>query len=192
MPDPRYRIVVCGSGGVGKSAIVVRFIQGKFVETYDPTIEDSYRKTVDIDNQTRVLDVMDTAGQDEYSSLREQYLRVGQGFIVVYAVTATPSFDATDRFRKMILRCKEADEKAEIPMILAGNKIDMAAERKVTTEEGKKKAEQWKCGFFESSAKTTENIEQIFTEIVRRIDKWRETNSDDNTPKKQRKGCTLV
>jgi small GTP-binding protein len=64
-----YRIVVVGAGGVGKSALTVRFIQGNFVEKYDPTIEDSYRKLVEVDGNACMLDIMDTAGQEEYSAL---------------------------------------------------------------------------------------------------------------------------
>merc|ERR1711862_413080 len=67
-----YRIVVVGAGG--KSALTVRFIQGNFVEKYDPTIEDSYRKLVAVDGVACLLDIMDTAGQEEYSALRDQYM----------------------------------------------------------------------------------------------------------------------
>jgi hypothetical protein len=73
-----YRIVVVGAGGVGKSALTVRFIQGNFVEKYDPTIEDSYRKQVAVDGVACLLDIMDTAGQEEYSALRDQYMKTGQ------------------------------------------------------------------------------------------------------------------
>ena len=68
-----YKIVVLGSGGVGKSALTVQFVQGIFVEKYDPTIEDSYRKQVVIDGETYFLDIIETAGQDEYSTLKDQY-----------------------------------------------------------------------------------------------------------------------
>lgn len=67
-----YKLVVVGGGGVGKSALTIQFIQGQFVDEYDPTIEDSYRKQVVIDNQVALLDVLDTAGQEEYSAMREQ------------------------------------------------------------------------------------------------------------------------
>lgn len=57
-----YKLVVLGSGGVGKSALTVQFVQGIFVEKYDPTIEDSYRKKVEIDNEQCILEILDTAG----------------------------------------------------------------------------------------------------------------------------------
>ena len=55
-----YKIVMLGSGGVGKSALTMQFVQGIFVEKYDPTIEDSYRKHVEVDNMQCVLDILDT------------------------------------------------------------------------------------------------------------------------------------
>ena len=67
-----YKIVVLGSGGVGKSALTVQFVQGIFVEKYDPTIEDSYRKQVVIDGETCLLDILDTAGQEVNNSSTEK------------------------------------------------------------------------------------------------------------------------
>jgi len=78
MASSEYRITVIGAGAVGKSALTVRFIQGNFVERYDPTIEDSYRKLIEIDSVACVLDIMDTAGQEEYSALRDQYMKTGE------------------------------------------------------------------------------------------------------------------
>merc|ERR1712000_805516 len=127
-----YRIVVVGAGGVGKSALTVRFIQGNFVEKYDPTIEDSYRKQVAVDGVAVLLDIMDTAGQEEYSALRDQYMKTGQGFILAYSITSPTSFDAAVKLRTQILRIKE--EQPDIPIMLVGNKLDLEEERAVTTD----------------------------------------------------------
>ena len=67
-----YKLVVVGGGGVGKSALTIQLIQNHFVDEYDPTIEDSYRKQVTIDEETCLLDILDTAGQEEYSAMRDQ------------------------------------------------------------------------------------------------------------------------
>uniref|UniRef100_A0A673JJ57 HRas proto-oncogene, GTPase n=1 Tax=Sinocyclocheilus rhinocerous TaxID=307959 RepID=A0A673JJ57_9TELE len=72
-----YKLVVVGAGGVGKSALTIQLIQNHFVDEYDPTIEDSYRKQVVIDGETCLLDILDTAGQEEYSAMRDQYMRTG-------------------------------------------------------------------------------------------------------------------
>jgi GTPase KRas protein len=64
MSQQEYKLVIVGGGGVGKSALTIQLIQGHFVDEYDPTIEDSYRKQVNIDNETCLLDILDTAGQE--------------------------------------------------------------------------------------------------------------------------------
>jgi len=76
----------------------------------DPTIENSYRKQVEIDGETCMLDILDTAGQEEYSAMRDQYIRTGQGFLIVYSVASRSSFDAVANFRDQILRVKDEDE----------------------------------------------------------------------------------
>ncbi|CAI4780361.1 BAF_collapsed_G0051360.mRNA.1.CDS.1 [Saccharomyces cerevisiae] len=101
-----YKIVVVGGGGVGKSALTIQFIQSYFVDEYDPTIEDSYRKQVVIDDKVSILDILDTAGQEEYSAMREQYMRTGEGFLLVYSVTSRNSFDELLSYYQQIQRVK--------------------------------------------------------------------------------------
>jgi len=188
-----YRFVVVGAGGVGKSALTVRFIQGNFVEKYDPTIEDSYRKLVEVDGVASMLDIMDTAGQEEYSALRDQYMKTGQGFILVYSITTTTSFEAATKLRTQILRIKE--EQQDIPIILVGNKLDLVEERLVSTEQGKALALKFGTGFVEASAKTNTNVTEIFFELVRMINKWREDNPEKaptSGKKKPRGQCTAL
>jgi Ras-related protein Rap-2C len=87
-----YKVVVLGSGGVGKSAITVKFVSGKFVEKYDPTIEDFYRKEIEVDGAPSVLEILDTAGTEQFSSMRDLYIKNGQGFVVVYSITSLQTF----------------------------------------------------------------------------------------------------
>eukprot|EP01111_Echinosteliopsis_oligospora_P008471 TRINITY_DN2416_c0_g1_i1.p1 TRINITY_DN2416_c0_g1~~TRINITY_DN2416_c0_g1_i1.p1 ORF type:complete len:196 (-),score=39.60 TRINITY_DN2416_c0_g1_i1:88-675(-) len=193
-----YRIVVVGAGGVGKSAITVRFIQGTFVQKYDPTIEDSYRKQVEIDAKACMLDVMDTAGQEEYSALRDQYMKTGEGFILVYSVTSTNSFDAAVKLRCNILRIKE--ESLDVPVIVVGNKCDLENERCVSSDDGLKTAERWGASFIEASAKTNKNINEVFSTIVRMIDIWRHNNPgkvklyhpDKRDKSKKKSSCVVL
>merc|ERR1711910_97282 len=87
------KIVVLGSGGVGKSALTVQFVQGIFVEKYDPTIEDSYRKQVEVDGQQCMLEILDTAGTEQFTAMRDLYMKNGQGFVLVYSITAQSTFN---------------------------------------------------------------------------------------------------
>jgi len=86
--NSEYKLVVLGGGGVGKSALTIRLVTDNFLDEYDPTIEDSYRKNVTIDNDPAMLDILDTAGQEEFSSMQDQWMRDGQGFILVYNIIA--------------------------------------------------------------------------------------------------------
>ncbi|ODQ56862.1 hypothetical protein WICANDRAFT_17153, partial [Wickerhamomyces anomalus NRRL Y-366-8] len=161
-----YKLVVVGGGGVGKSALTIQFIQSHFVDEYDPTIEDSYRKQVAIDNEVALLDILDTAGQEEYSAMREQYMRTGEGFLLVYSVTERESYNELLTFYQQILRVKETEE---VPILLVGNKSDLTEERSVSYEEGEKLAKQFQCEFLETSAKQGINVDRAFFDLVRKI-----------------------
>lgn len=92
---------------------------------------DSYRQQCNIDEETALLDVLDTAGQEEYSAMREQYMRTGEGFLLVYSITSRQSFDEIMTFQQQILRVKDKDY---FPMIVVGNKCDLESEREVSRE----------------------------------------------------------
>jgi Ras-related protein R-Ras2 len=102
--------------------LTIQFIQSHFVQDYDPTIEDSYRKQCVIDDKVAHLDILDTAGQEEFSAMREQYMRTGEGFLLVFSVTDKSSFDEISKFQNQILRVKDKDSFA---MIMVGNKSDL-------------------------------------------------------------------
>merc|ERR1711953_1565035 len=97
-----YKIVVLGSGGVGKSALTVQFVQGIFVEKYDPTIEDSYRKQVEVDGQQCMLEILDTAGTEQFTAMRDLYMKNGQGFVLVYSITAQSTFNDIQDLRQQM------------------------------------------------------------------------------------------
>jgi len=166
-----YRFVVVGAGGVGKSAITVRFIQGNFVEKYDPTIEDSYLKHMEVDGVACVLDIMDTAGQENYKALRDSYMKKGQGFILVFSVISNASYEHAKTIHKEILRIKECQP--EVPIVLVGNKCDLNAEREVKPEDASRWAQEVGLGYIEASAKTNANVTEAFEQLVRRTNEYR-------------------
>ena len=90
---------------------------------------DSYRKQCIIDDEVALLDVLDTAGQEEYSAMREQYMRTGGGFLLVYSITSRNSFEEITAFHQQILRVKDKDY---FPIIVVANKCDLEMERQVS------------------------------------------------------------
>ncbi|KAJ9144796.1 Ras small monomeric GTPase [Coniochaeta hoffmannii] len=164
-----YKLVVVGGGGVGKSCLTIQLIQSHFVDEYDPTIEDSYRKQCVIDDEVALLDVLDTAGQEEYSAMREQYMRTGEGFLLVYSITSKQSFDEITTFQQQILRVKDKDY---FPMVVVGNKCDLESEREVSRAEGEALARSFGCKFIETSAKSRINVDKAFYDIVREIRRY--------------------
>jgi len=158
--------VILGAGGVGKSALTIQFISNHFVDEYDPTIEDSYRRQVLVDERCCILDVLDTAGQEEYSAMRDQYMRTGEGFICVYSITSRASFDEIEGMLEQISRVKDS---SKYPLVLVGNKCDLERQREVSEAEGRWLAERRGCPFFESSAKLRLNIDEVFFGLVREI-----------------------
>uniref|UniRef100_A0A8D0CM45 Muscle RAS onco homolog n=1 Tax=Scleropages formosus TaxID=113540 RepID=A0A8D0CM45_SCLFO len=155
---PTYKLVVVGDGGVGKSALTIQFFQKIFVPDYDPTIEDSYLKHTEIDGQWAILDVLDTAGQEEFSAMREQYMRTGDGFLIVFSVTDKASFEHVDRFHQLILRVKDRES---FPMILVANKVDLVHLRKVTSEQGREMAAKHSAGSPREEPEEEEEEDQV-------------------------------
>ncbi|XP_065156929.1 ras-like protein 1 [Atheta coriaria] len=168
-----YKLVVVGAGGVGKSALTIQLIQNHFVDEYDPTIEDSYRKQVVIDGETCLLDILDTAGQEEYSAMRDQYMRTGEGFLLVFAVNSAKSFEDISQYREQIKRVKDAEE---VPMVLVGNKCDLSAWA-VDTNQAREIAKQYGVPFVETSAKTRMGVDDAFYTLVREIRKDKSSRS---------------
>ncbi|KAI8343790.1 small G-protein Ras2 [Choanephora cucurbitarum] len=186
-----YKLVVLGDGGVGKTALTIQLCLNHFVETYDPTIEDSYRKQVVIDDQPCILEVLDTAGQEEYTALRDQWIRDGEGFLLVYSITSRSTYDRIERFRDQIFRVKDAEN---VPLMLVGNKCDKVTEREVTREEGYATAKRLACDFIETSAKTCVNVERSFYQVVKAIRAQREGShaGPKGKPKKEKKNKCLI
>eukprot|EP00055_Hartaetosiga_balthica_P018815 m.135418 g.135418 ORF g.135418 m.135418 type:complete len:194 (+) comp9995_c0_seq1:232-813(+) len=184
-----YKLVVVGGGGVGKSALTIQFIQSHFVDEYDPTIEDSYRKQCVIDEEVALLDILDTAGQEEYSAMREQYMRTGEGFLLVYSIIDRNSFEEIQTFYSQILRVKDKDE---FPMILVGNKSDLESERQVKTSESQELAKKLKVPQVETSAKQRVNVDFAFHELVRMIRNYVRENAPSQAKPKSKGKCSLL
>ncbi|KAB7502540.1 GTP-binding protein Rit1 [Armadillidium nasatum] len=186
---PNYKIVVLGEGGVGKSALTLQFVSHRFPESHDATIEDAYQQQAVIDGEACLLDILDTAGQIEFTAMREQYMRCGEGFLICFSITERRSFEEVIDYRKQILKVRAADS---IPIVIVGNKLDLAESRKkllfdprrevitryifsksfsdlVSTEEAVTLARSMGCPYFETSAALRHYVDDCFHALVKEI-----------------------
>jgi len=160
-------LVVLGDGGVGKTSIVLRFIRDQFSQTYEPTLEDNYKTKVLLDNgSTLDIDIADTAGQDDYISLRDRYMDIADAFLVVYSITDNRSLTTAESLLQQISTLRE---NKPFKFLLAGNKCDLAANRKVTQEDGKSLADKYHGRFLETSAFKRLNIDEAFKDLARML-----------------------
>eukprot|EP01107_Rhizomastix_libera_P003484 TRINITY_DN16115_c0_g1_i1.p1 TRINITY_DN16115_c0_g1~~TRINITY_DN16115_c0_g1_i1.p1 ORF type:complete len:197 (+),score=33.07 TRINITY_DN16115_c0_g1_i1:30-593(+) len=158
------KIVVLGSGAVGKSAITMRYVKNDFSEFYNPTVEDSYFKQVTIQDTTVTLEILDTAGTDQFKLMREIYLQNSEGFIVVYSIASRTSFNEVNDVLESIKRVKGEGQ----PVILVGNKCDLP-NKEVGTDAGQAKATEHGAMFIEVSAKENIGIDKLFKTLVESV-----------------------
>jgi len=190
----RVSLVLLGAGGVGKSCIVLRLLTDDFATEYDPTIEDTYRQPMRVDNRSLVLDIMDTAGQEEFYMLEDQWIRDGQGFMLVFDSTDISTVEEMQKKYVKICRQREGEE---CPIMLVAAKIDLVTKDGKTsspaTEKAKALAKQWGSKYIETSALTNHNIVQCFEEGVRQVWNWEEemAKKKGNQPQ-DTKWCTFL
>ncbi|ANZ77261.1 BA75_04641T0 [Komagataella pastoris] len=173
-----YRLVVVGPPSVGKSALTIQLIRGEFLTEYDPTIEDSYKHPCEIDGAPVMLDILDTAGQEDYSSMKELYMKTGEGFLLVFAINKRSSLEELKPFYDQIVRVKEGMQ--SVPMVLVGNKCDVEdSKREVSRDEGEALARKFGCQYIETSAKTNTNVKEAFYNVVRATKSIKDTNQTE-------------
>lgn len=160
-----HDLVVVGSGGVGKSCLTVRFLKDEFSNDYDPTIEENYRKNIEVDKQSCTVNIIDTAGQHEYTSLRDQHLASGKGFLLVFAMNDKGSFEEMKMLRDKIIKLKDTKR---VPIVVCANKCDLPPGQitvnKSTYDEF---CSQNKIPVLETSAKDAINVSESFHSLVR-------------------------
>jgi len=185
-----YKVVVLGAGGVGKSALTVQFVQNVFVEKYDPTIEDSYRKNLEIDNETYLLEILDTAGTEQFSSMRDLYMKNGHGFVLEYSIVSASSFQDLEDIRDNIMRIKDSDD---FPHVLVANKCDLEADRVISTAQGEELSKKWPGSVYvEASAKKNKNVQAIFTELTKKMVIAAQQKNKNGPTKTGKSGCALL
>ncbi|KAI1184878.1 ras-domain-containing protein [Nemania serpens] len=166
-PNSReYHVVVMGAGGVGKSCLTAQFVHNEWIESYDPTIEDSYRTHMTIDQRQIVLEILDTAGTDQFVAMRDLYMKTGQGFLLVFSITSPSSLEEIAGLRDEIIRIKDDEN---VPIVICGNKADLEEQRAVPRARGFEVSQRWGAPYYETSARNKTNVDEVFTDLCRQI-----------------------
>lgn len=181
-----YKIIVMGSGGVGKSALTVRFIHDMFIEKYDPTIEDSYRIMLELDDTIYNIEILDTAGTEQFLCMRDLYIKDADGFILVYSVIDISSMNELYIINNQINRVRD---NLDIPRIIAGNKCDIKNDRCVSLNDGILFATKLSSEHMEISAKNSYNIKELFHSLIRKMNRYYSASSSNNDVSKSRCSC---
>ncbi|KAJ6448925.1 small GTPase superfamily [Mycena sanguinolenta] len=185
----QFNVVVLGAGGVGKSALTIRFVRDVFASSYDPTIQEQYHRPITVDGERDALEVLDTAGAEQFTSLNEVYIKSGRGFVLVFSLTQEVSLKEVESLRKQIFRIKGSEN---VPIVVVGTKSDLVNEREVTTSTIESLASRWSLPFYETSAKRNWQVNDVFEDLTRQMRIRYPPDAVKKTKKKQQKGPCII
>ncbi|KAL5530132.1 RHB1 [Sanghuangporus sanghuang] len=179
----KRKIAVLGSRSVGKSSLVIQFVEDHFVESYYPTIESTFRKDIKHNGVVYECDIIDTAGQDEYSILNAKHAVGIHGFVLVYSVVSRNSFDMVQIIHEKIVTFTGNQS---IPCVIVGSKSDLE-QRQVSKEEAEEFAKSIGASSVETSAKKNINVPLVFDLVLGEIEK----RAPHNQNQPATKGCFI-
>jgi len=160
------KIIILGESGVGKTAILHKYVMGKFIEEHKATIgADFLTKDIQIKDKSITLQIWDTAGQERFQSLGNAFYRGADACVLVYDATNKDTFRKIEEWKNNFLDQCGTENPDKFPFLLLGNKIDLEDRRAVTTREAQQWAEQNEMIFYETSALNGNNIESALTKI---------------------------
>ncbi|KAL8717222.1 MAG: hypothetical protein Q9225_005519 [Loekoesia sp. 1 TL-2023] len=146
---------------------VAQFVQNVWIESYDPTIEDSYRKQIEVDGKQCILEILDTAGTEQFTAMRELYMKSGQGFLLVFSITSLSSLTELHELRDQIVRIKDDPQ---VPLVIVGNKSDLEEDRVVSRARAFAVSQSWgNVHYYETSARRRANVDEAFVDLCRQI-----------------------
>lgn len=170
----KRKILVLGSPGVGKSAMIMRFRDDIFLDYYDPTIQTSYKKILPVNNENIELEIIDIDGQTEYTIFSYSKFSFGvDGYILSYSIENRQSFELLKNINSKLITLVGRD----VPKVLVANKCDLTNRREISLEEGKALSKSINCPYIEVSAKSSNNINRMFHTMILEIIKY-ENNVD--------------
>ena len=177
------KIMLIGNSGVGKTCILSRFSSDSYNQSYISTVGIDFRiKTIEVNGKVIKLQIWDTAGQERFQSITSSYYRGAMGFLLVYDITDSQSFDCIGKWLRKI----EENANEEAVIIILGNKCDLENEREIGMRQAQEIADRYRIPFMETSTKSNINIERAFNEITRMIldNKFKKMNPNPYMPTK--------
>jgi len=180
----KRKIAVLGSRSVGKSSLVKQFIENHFMDSYFPTIESTFAKSVVYKGVEYDCHIIDTAGQDEFSPINAQYAIGIHGYVLVYSITSRNSFNMIQVVHDKIV---DFCGVTKIPCVIVGSKCDLSIQRQVDSKDGETLAKEMDCAWIETSAKNDINIGKVFELCLQEI----ERNTAPNQTEPPAKSCTV-
>lgn len=189
----KVKIAILGKGVVGKSSLVYRFINKENPEDHDATIEDRYTSVEEIDGSNCEIELLDTAGEDDYQNLLDMWINYAEGFLLVFAINDEESFKAVESKRERIIKLK-----GTCKIILVGNKCDLENERKVKSADASELAKTWGIEYVETSALKDIKCKMPFINIASKLVKEKKKDIKNYSDKKQSTwgfcppSCTII
>lgn len=163
----QVRLVFLGAAGVGKTALIQRFLQDKFEAKHRRTVEELHSKEYDIEGVKITVEILDTSGSYSFPAMRKLSIQNSDAFALVYAVDDPESLEAVKSLRDEILEIKEDKY---TPIVVVGNKVDREEERQVPIEEVLSTVEMdWNNSYLEASAKENANVVEVFKELLQQV-----------------------
>eukprot|EP01156_Anaeramoeba_ignava_P003289 Anaeramoba_ignava/a221704_10.p1 GENE.a221704_10~~a221704_10.p1 ORF type:complete len:191 (-),score=68.50 a221704_10:25-597(-) len=184
--DPFVKIATTGAGGVGKSTFTIQFCYSKFIEEYDPTIEDSYRKQIEFQNEKFNVEIYDTTSMEEEHTIFTPEYKMGLcgGFIIMYSITNRESFEFINYLLEKMIKAKNPDP---FPVIIVGNKTDLESERKVPKKEAEAFCKEKKIPFVELTCRDFQQVKSVVVQICKLMKNW-DHYIETEKRKKKKKG----
>lgn len=170
---------------VGKSSLVYRFINKENPEEHDATIEDRYTSVEEIDGSNCEIELLDTAGEDDYQNLLDMWINYSEGFLLVFAINDEESYKAIEQKRERIIKLK-----GDCPIILVGNKCDLKSERKVEQNDASVLATKWGIEYIETSALKDIKCKVPFVNIAMKLVKEKKKDIKPHNMKTENKRQT--
>lgn len=185
--DYIFKVIFLGAASVGKTALLTRFCDDVFTDSYQSTIGIDFRiKTIKIGDQTIKIQIWDTAGQERYQSIASTHYKGTDGVFCVYDVG---NKETIEKVKENILKCTNIVAVPEDCIFLVANKCDLPM-REISEEDGRNLADKLKSNYFETSAKTGENVSIIFQELCKNIIRNKKI-LDTGNPKSERQNLSV-